>query len=101
MYKNWMIGKMVVLLRQRQRDRHQESQEENLRGNIKNSLLEILTFSPQAHLNGTPSSIELILICSGENGCWSMGMFCIFLLGSISILLPGHFLSFRRSQAVI
>lgn len=44
-------------------DIHQESQEENLRGNRKNSPLDILSFSPQVHLNRSPSSVKLLLIC--------------------------------------
>lgn len=60
---------MVVSLKEREIERHnQENQEENLRGNIKNSLLEILSFSPQSHLNGSPSFIKLLLVCS--RGKW-------------------------------
>lgn len=45
-----------------------------MRDNVKNSLLEMLSFSAWAHLNGSASSVKLPSICVGESGCWSMEM---------------------------
>lgn len=97
---------MAVSLRERERDTYQENQEENLRGNIKNLLLEILSFSPQSHLNGSPSFIKLLLVCSGGKWLLVNGDVLYFLLRpsihrSPPLSSPSEcFLSYRSSQAV-